>query len=112
MAKKRAAADAASHGSSANVGIEAKLWVSADTFLRDAHPDLKGNIVLANPPSNGSDYSGPLLRGDKGWTFGGPPVGNANYAWFRYPIHHLAYPNNCGDVVVELRRDEEFRGPL
>ena len=31
-----------------------------------------------HPPSNVSDYSGPLLRGDKRWTFGDPPVGNAN----------------------------------
>ncbi|MFM9965673.1 MAG: N-6 DNA methylase, partial [Planctomycetaceae bacterium] len=62
--------------------IEANLGPApADTFLRDAHPDLKADFVLANPPFNVSDYSGPLLRGDKRWTFGDPPVGNANYAW-------------------------------
>ena len=38
--------------------IEANLGPApADTFLRDAHPDLKANFVLANPPFNVSDDS-------------------------------------------------------
>ena len=61
----------------------------ADTFLRDAHPDLKADVVLANPPFNVSDYSGPLLCGDKRWTFGDPPVGNANYAWIQHFIQSV-----------------------
>ena len=45
--------------------IEANLGPApADTFLRDAHPDLKADFVLANPPFNVSDYSGPLLGGN------------------------------------------------
>ena len=28
-----------------------------------------------------SDRSGQLLRGERRWTYGDPPVGNANYAW-------------------------------
>ena len=37
-------------------GIEAKLGDQpADTFLRDQHPDLKADFVLANPPFNVSD---------------------------------------------------------
>ena len=81
--------------------IEANLGPApADTFLRDAHPDLKADFVLANPPFNVSDYSGPLLRGDKRWTFGDPPVGNANYAWIQHFIHHLAYPNGRGGGVA------------
>jgi type I restriction enzyme M protein len=78
-------------------GIEANLGPApADTFLRPQHPDLKADFVLANPPFNVSDYSGPLLRGDKRWTFGDPPIGNANYAWIQHFIHHLAYPNGKG----------------
>ncbi len=75
-------------------GIEANLGEQpADTFLRDQHPDLKADFILANPPFNVSDWSGQLLRGDKRWAFGDPPVGNANYAWIQHFIHHLAYPN-------------------
>lgn len=78
-------------------GIETKLGEQpADTFLRDQHPDLKADFVLANPPFNVSDWSGQLLRGDKRWTYGDPPLGNANYAWIQHFIHHLAYPNGKG----------------
>jgi type I restriction enzyme M protein len=78
-------------------GIEANLGLApGDTFLRDAHPDLKADFVLANPPFNVSDWSGQLLRGDRRWAFGDPPVGNANYAWIQHFIHHLAYPNGKG----------------
>jgi type I restriction enzyme M protein len=78
-------------------GIEANLGPApADTFLRDAHPDLKADFVLANPPFNVSDWSGQLLRGEKRWAYGDPPVGNANYAWIQHFIHHLAYPNGRG----------------
>ncbi len=80
-------------------GIEANLGPApADTFLRPQHPDLKADFVLANPPFNVSDYSGPLLRCDKRWTIGDPPIGNANYAWIQHFIHHPAYPNGKGGV--------------
>jgi type I restriction enzyme M protein len=82
-------------------GIEAKLGdTPADTFLRDQHPDLKADFILANPPFNVSDWSGQLLRGDKRWDFGDPPVGNANYAWIQHFIHHMAYPNGRGGGVA------------
>ncbi len=82
-------------------GIEANLGPApADTFLRDQHPDLKADFVLANPPFNVSDWSGQLLRGDKRFAFGDPPVGNANYAWIQHFIHHLAYPNGRGGGVA------------
>jgi len=82
-------------------GIEANLGPApGDTFLRDAHPDLKADFVLANPPFNVSDWSGALLRGDRRWTYGDPPVGNANYAWIQHFIDHLAYPNGRGGGVA------------
>lgn len=82
-------------------GIEAKLGEQpADTFLRDQHLDLKADFVLANPPFNVSDWSGQLLRGDKRWVYGDPPIGNANYAWIQQFIHHLAYPNDKGGGVA------------
>lgn len=82
-------------------GIEANLGPQpADTFLRDLHPDLKADFVLANPPFNISDWGGQLLREDKRWVYGAPPVGNANYAWIQHFIHHLAYPNGRGGGVA------------
>lgn len=82
-------------------GIEANLGSQpADTFLRNVHPDLRADFILANPPFNVSDWSGQLLRDDARWRFGPPPVGNANYAWIQHFIHHLAAPNGRGGGVA------------
>lgn len=82
-------------------GIEANLGAQpADSFLRDLHPDLKADYILANPPFNVSDWSGRLLADDVRWRFGTPPVGNANYAWIQHFIHHLAPPNGRGGGVA------------
>jgi len=83
------------HGIEANLGSQ-----PADTFLRNLHPDLKADYILANPPFNISDWSGQLLRDDVRWRFGAPPVGNANYAWIQHFIHHLAPPNGKGGGVA------------
>lgn len=81
--------------------IEANLGSQpADSFLRDLHPDLKADYVLANPPFNISDWSARLLEGDVRWRFGVPPAGNANYAWIQHFIHHLAPPNGHGGGVA------------
>ena len=81
--------------------IEANLGIQpADTFLRDLHPDLKADYILANPPFNVSDWSGQLLENDVRWRFGKPPNGNANYAWIQHFIHHLAVPNGKGGGVA------------
>jgi len=83
------------HGIEANLGSQ-----PADTFLRNLHPDLKADYILANPPFNVSDWSGQLLRDDVRWRYGTPPVGNANYAWIQHFIHHLAPPNGHGGGVA------------
>ena len=82
-------------------GIEANLGIEpADTFLRDLHPDLKADYILANPPFNVSNWSGQLLADDVRWRYGTPPAGNANYAWIQHFIHHLAPPNGHGGGVA------------
>ena len=82
-------------------GIEANLGSQpADTFLRNLHPDLKADFILANPPFNISDWSGKLLEKDARWRYGTPPAGNANYAWIQHFIHHLAPPNGKGGGVA------------
>jgi type I restriction enzyme M protein len=82
-------------------GIEANLGEQpANSFVRDLHPDLKADYILANPPFNVSDWSGQLLRDDVRWKFDVPPVGNANYAWIQHFIHHLAPPNGRGGGIA------------
>jgi type I restriction enzyme M protein len=82
-------------------GIEANLGPQhADTFLRNLHPDLKADYILANPPFNVSDWSGKMLEKDRRWVYGRPPVGNANYAWIQHFIYHMAPPNGRGGGVA------------
>jgi type I restriction enzyme M protein len=72
-------------------GIEADItWNEGGSFLQDAHPDLKADFILANPPFNDSEWGGEGLRNDKRWQFGIPPAGNSNYAWMEHFVYHLA----------------------
>ena len=80
-------------------GIDAQIQ-HGDTFHNDQHPDLKADYVLANPPFNDSDWRGDLLRDDKRWAFGAPPVGNANFAWVQHFLYHLAPTGTAGFVLA------------
>ena len=77
------------------------LWNSEGSFLNDAHPDLKADFVIANPPFNDSDWSGELLRNDGRWKYGVPPVSNANYAWIQHFLYHLSPRGTAGFVMAK-----------
>jgi type I restriction enzyme M protein len=72
----------------------------ADTFHQDAHPDLKADFILANPPFNISDWGGEHLRDDRRWKYGAPPTGNANYAWIQHMVSHLSPKGKAGFVLA------------
>jgi type I restriction enzyme M protein len=81
-------------------GIDADIrWNNEGSFHKDELRDLKADYILANPPFNVSDWGGERLREDVRWTFGVPPLGNANYAWLQHIYHHLA-PNGTAGVVL------------
>ena len=82
-------------------GISGNIaWNGQGSFLKDAHPNLKADFVLANPPFNDSDWNGELLRDDVRWKFGAPPVNNANFAWVQHFIHHLSPKGIAGFVLA------------
>jgi len=76
-------------------------WNNEGSFLNDAHPDLKADFIIANPPFNVSDWSGELLRGDARWQYGEPPSGNANFGWMQHFIYHLAPTGQAGVVLAK-----------
>ncbi|MBC6491278.1 N-6 DNA methylase [Flavihumibacter stibioxidans] len=82
-------------------GIDPEMvkWNNEGSFLKDAHPDLKADTIIANPPFNISDWSGEQLRTDARWKYGVPPTGNANYAWLQHMIYHLAPKGKAGVVL-------------
>lgn len=82
-------------------GIEFNLGREpADTFVRDQHPDLRADFILANPPFNVSDWWHASLTGDARWHYGDPPQGNANYAWLQHMLHHLKPGGRAGIVLA------------
>lgn len=90
-----AAMNLALRGIDFNLGKE-----PADTFVRDQHPDLRADFILANPPFNISDWWHASLTGDPRWHYGDPPQGNANYAWLQHMLHHLKPTGRAGIVLA------------
>ena len=76
-------------------------WNNEGSFLKDAHPDLKADFILANPPFNDSDWSGELLQNDGRWKYGTPPKSNANFAWVQHFVYHLAPKGVAGFVLAK-----------
>ena len=74
-------------------------WNNEGSFLKDAHPDLKVDFILANPPFNDSDWSGKQLENDGRWKYGTPPAGNANFAWVQHFAYHLSPKGVAGFVL-------------
>lgn len=73
-----------------NINSKFVAWNSDGTFLKDEHPDLKADYILANPPFNQSEWGADILAEDGRWKYGTPPNGNANFAWMQHMIYHLA----------------------
>ncbi len=81
------------HGILGNLG---PTW--GDTFARDLHPDLRADVVMANPPFNIKDWA--RREDDARWAFGVPPAGNANYAWLQHIWSKLAPGGQAGVVMA------------
>lgn len=77
-------------------------WNNEGSFLKDLHPDLKADFILANPPFNDSDWSGELLQKDGRWKHGVPPTGSANFAWVQHFIYHLSTSGIAGFVLSNV----------
>ena len=92
-------------------GIEADLqWDSAGSFHKDAHPMLKADYILANPPFNIADWGAERLADDARWRYGTPPKGNANFAWLQHILHHLAPRGHAGVVLANGSMSTQTRG--
>lgn len=92
-------------------GIDADIaWDSAGSFHKDAHPGLKADYIIANPPFNISDWGGDRLAEDARWQYGIPPKGNANFAWLQHIIHHLAPRGHAGVVLANGSMSSQTSG--
>lgn len=82
-----------------NINSQFVAWNTEGSFLKDAHPDLKADYILANPPFNQSEWGQEILLEDARWQYGVPPKGNANFAWMQHMLYHLA-PNGVMATVL------------
>lgn len=82
-----------------NINSEFVTWNTEGSFLKDAHPDLKADYILANPPFNQKDWGINRLQDDARWQYGIPPNRNANYGWMMHMLYHLA-PNGVMATVL------------
>jgi type I restriction enzyme M protein len=73
-----------------NINSKFVTWNTEGSFLKDTHPDLKADFVIANPPFNQSDWGVDILQDDARWKYGVPPNGNANFGWMQHMLYHLA----------------------
>jgi len=84
-----------------NINSKFVAWNTEGTFLKDAHPDLKADFILANPPFNQSEWGQEILQEDGRWkNHGVPPAGNANFAWMQHMLYHLAPENGVMATVL------------
>jgi type I restriction enzyme M protein len=67
--------------------------------MRDLHPGLRADYILANPPFNARAWGALALEKDPRFKFGVPPDTNANFAWVQHIIHHLA-PGGLAGLVL------------
>jgi len=82
-----------------NINSKFVAWNTEGSFLKDAHPDLKADYILANPPFNQSDWGADILQDDARWKYGTPPNGNANFAWMQHMLYHLSHKGVMATVL-------------
>ena len=84
-------------------GINGNLGaVAGDTFFKDQHPDLKADVIMANPPFNQKQWRADNeLTDDPRWSgYTVPPTGNANYAWILHMLSKLSESGTAGFVLA------------
>lgn len=95
---------------------EAPLEVrSVDVLATDPAPDLKADLVVAEPPF-GMHYEGYDLL-DRRWTYGTPSKSSSELAWIQHAVSHLtadgvAYVVTSGGPLFRGGRDGEIRRGL
>ncbi len=107
-------------------GLEANIQCG-NTFTDDKHAAreakdgqngkeaLKFDFIMANPPFNMDDWHADKLKDDVRFkTYGTPPEGNANFAWFEHMIYHLSDKGRLGCVMANgsLSSQESGEGEI
>jgi type I restriction enzyme M protein len=76
-----------------------------NSLLGDAHPDLKADVIISNPPFNLKQWNADKLdpkdaRLTIGYQQAQMTNGNANYMWMMHYLYHLADGGTAGFVMA------------
>ncbi len=76
-----------------------------NSLLADAHPNLKADIIISNPPFNLKQWRADKIdakdpRLNIGYGRGQVTDGNANYMWMMHYLYHLADGGTAGYVMA------------
>ncbi|MER5782829.1 N-6 DNA methylase [Streptomyces mobaraensis] len=80
----------------------------ADTLDRDRWPELKADVVLANPPFNMATWAYP--KRESRWRYGIPPRTNANFAWLQHVVDKLSDRGSAGVVLANSSMSSKRMG--
>ena len=76
-----------------------------NSLLGDAHPNLKADYIISNPPFNIKQWNADKIdskdaRLNVGYQQGQATNGNANYMWMMHYLYHLADGGTAGYVMA------------
>jgi hypothetical protein len=73
-----------------------------NTLLHDAHPALRADLVLCDPPYGVKvDFPDEAIADPRWQEFGLPKSGISDYAWLQHIVYHLA-PEGRGYILLPL----------
>lgn len=72
---------------------------TGDSLVENRFPDLRADLVIANPPFKQSGWGAARVANDVRWRYGSPRDRDATSAWVQHALHHI---DNAGLAVVLL----------
>ncbi|AXE80200.1 N-6 DNA methylase [Streptomyces atratus] len=82
-------------------GVDGSLQGPASSLTDDRFESQTFDVIVANPPFNQAGWSQGARGFHRGWRYGIPPEGNANFAWAQHVVSKMS-PTESGRGVLLL----------
>ncbi|MFF3261399.1 N-6 DNA methylase [Streptomyces sp. NPDC002932] len=81
-------------------GVEGSLQGPASSLTDDRFESRTFDVIVANPPFNQAGWSQGGRGLHRGWRYGIPPEGNANFAWAQHVVSKMSATDSGRGVVL------------